>query len=196
METKKRKFHMPSAFTILFGLIFLVAIASIAFAGSTAGMCDVDGVMEACTVQAASLSDVVMAPVAGLQDALDIVLFVLVIGGFLGVVNSTGALEAGIQRLVKGSQGRENIMIATLMILFAIGGTTYGMAEETIAFYAIVGVAMIAAGFDAIVVLGIILVGSGVGVLASTLNPFAVGAAMSAANFTDPTLVYLVSGLT
>lgn len=193
---KNYKFHMPSAFTILFGLIFVVAIFSIIFAGSPAGMCIVDDVEQACTVQAATLSQVLMAPVGGLEDALGIVLFVLMIGGFLGVVTKTGAIEAGIQRLVKGSQGRENILIGIMMILFALGGTTYGMAEETIAFYAIVGVAMIAAGFDAIVVLGIILVGSGVGVLASTLNPFSVGAAMDSAGFTDPTLIYLTSAIT
>src|SRR5690606_36159410 len=86
--------------------------------------------------------DVLMAPVAGLYDpgsyeanAIDVALFVLIIGGFIGVVTATGAIDAGIGRAMRRMAGHEKWMIPLLMGLFALGGTTYGMAEETLSCY-------------------------------------------------------------
>ena len=70
-----------------------------------------------------------------LFGAIDVALFILVIGGFLGVTMKTGAIQAGIGRVVQRLHGREHLMIPILMVLFALGGTTYGMAEESLAFY-------------------------------------------------------------
>ena len=100
--------------------------------------------------------DVILAPIAGFYDpdsyaanAIDVSLFVLIIGGFIGVVTATGAIDAGIARAMVRLKGRENWMIPFLMALFALGGTTYGMAEETLAFYVLLIPVMIAAGYDA-----------------------------------------------
>src|SRR5690606_7877634 len=73
-------------------------------------------------------------------------------------------------------------LIVILMVLFSLGGTTEGMAEETLAFYAIVVPLMLALGYDRMVAAAVILVGAGVGVLASTINPFATGVASDAAD--------------
>jgi len=100
-----------------------------------------------------------------------------VIGGFLGVTMKTGAIEAGIGHLVQRMRGRERLMIPALMAVFALGGTTYGMAEESLAFYALVITVMIAAGYDALTGAAIVLLGAGIGVLGSTVNPFATGIA-------------------
>src|SRR4029453_6028256 len=85
-----------------------------------------------------------------LFGAIDVALFILVTGGFLGVTMKTGAIQVGIARLVRRLRGKERWMIPILMIVFAIGGTTYGMAEESLAFYALVITVMIAAGYDAL----------------------------------------------
>jgi uncharacterized ion transporter superfamily protein YfcC len=69
------------------------------------------------------------------------------------------------------------MLIPILMIVFAIGGTTFGMAEESLAFYALVITVMIAAGYDSLVGASILLLGCGIGVLGSTINPFATGIA-------------------
>jgi uncharacterized ion transporter superfamily protein YfcC len=63
------------------------------------------------------------------------------------------------------------------MIVFAAGGTTYGMAEETLAFYPLIIAALIALGYDALTGVAVILLGAGIGTLASTTNPFATGIA-------------------
>ena len=72
-------------------------------------------------------------------------------------------------------------MIPIMMALFAVGGTTYGMAEETLAFYILIIPIMIAAGYDAITGVAIILLGAGIGVLGSTINPFSTIIASDAA---------------
>ena len=113
-----------------------------------------------------------------LFGAIDVALFILVIGGFLGVTMKTGAIQAGIARhRRRGCAGRERLMIPILMIVFALGGTTFGMAEESLAFYALIITVMIAAGYDALVAASVLLLGCGIGVLGSTINPFATGIA-------------------
>ena len=89
----------------------------------------------------------------------------------------TGAINAGIARVVNSMAGREQLMIPILMIIFALGGTTYGMAEETFAFYPLIVTVMIAAGYDALMGASVLLLGAGIGVLGSTINPFATGIA-------------------
>lgn len=131
-------------------------------------------------VENATLATIVMAPYEGFVDALDVCIFVLVLGGFLGVVTKTGALDAGIKALVKKLNGNELILIPILMCVFALGGTSYGMCEETVGFYALVSATMVAAGFDTIVAAATILLGAGIGCLGSTVNPFATGIASDA----------------
>ena len=139
-------------------------------------------------------TDVLMAPIAGLYNpatgmanAVDVAVFVLVIGGFLAVVTKTGAIDAGIGWLLKKLEGREIWMIPILMAAFAAGGTSYGMAEESLAFYAIVLPVMIRAGYDALTGVAVIMLGAGIGTLGSTFNAFATVIASNAAGvpFTD-----------
>ena len=99
------------------------------------------------------------------------------IGGLLGVTKKSGAIQAGIGSLIERMRGRERWMIPVLMGVFALGGTSYGMAEESLAFYALVITVMIAAGYDALVGAAVVLLGCGIGVLGSTVNPFATGIA-------------------
>ena len=131
-------------------------------------------------VVGAKISDILSAPILGFQDAADVCIFILVLGGLLAIVTKTGALETGIKVLVKKLKGRDLILIPILMLIFSIGGTTYGMMEETVAFYGLLAFTMVAAGMDTIVASATVLLGAGVGVLGSTINPFAVGAAISA----------------
>lgn len=158
MENKKRKIQLPTAYTILLSITIVIAII-------TQFIPD---------IKAAELSDVVMAPINGLTDAIDICFYVLLMGGFLGVVNKTGALDAGIGSLVKKLNGRELLLIPMLMFILSLGGTSYGMSEETLAFYALVTATMLAAGFDSLTAVATIVFGAGSGVLGSTVNPFLV----------------------
>src|SRR5215510_898427 len=197
---KKSRFTLPSAYTILFALIVLAAIATwVIPAGvynlSAAGEPIPGTYHEIASHPARILVDSLTAPINGLYGiedangninyynsgtlfgAIDVALFIIVIGGFLGVTMQTGAIQAGIGRLVGRLRGRERWMIPILMGVFALGGTTYGMAEESLAFYALVITVMIAAGYDALTGAAVVLLGCGIGTLGSTINPFATGIA-------------------
>src|SRR6188472_3175069 len=203
-----RGFSLPSAYTILFLLIVVVALLTWII---PAGAYDVDPNGEPIPGTYHSVPanpqrvvvDSLLAPINGLYGiegedgsisvwnsgelfgAIDVALFILVIGGFLGVTMSTGAIQAGIARIVERLKGRESWLIPILMAVFALGGTTFGMAEESLAFYALIVTVMIAAGYDALVGAAILLLGCGIGVLGSTINPFATGIA---SGFADTTL--------
>ena len=200
-EPKRRGFALPSAYTILFALIVITAFLTYLI---PAGTYDVDENGEPIpgtyhqveSTPQRIVVDSLMAPINGLYGiesaedgsisvwnsgelfgAIDVALFILVIGGFLGVTMKTGAIQGGIARIVTRLKGRERWMIPILMVVFALGGTTYGMAEESLAFYALIITVMIAAGYDALVGASILLLGCGIGVLGSTINPFATGIA-------------------
>src|SRR6478735_10297113 len=184
-EPAKSRFALPSAYTILFILIVLVALLTWII---PAGKYDVnsDGQPIPGTYHTVDpnpqriIVDSLMAPINGLYGiegedgsvsvwnsgelfgAIDVALFILIIGGFLGVTMKTGAIQNGIGRIVSRLKGRERLMIPILMSVFAIGGTTFGMAEESLAFYVLIITVMIAAGYDSLVGASIVLLGCGV----------------------------------
>ncbi|HEY3093594.1 MAG TPA: YfcC family protein [Vicinamibacterales bacterium] len=196
-KPEARHFKFPTAYTILFWLIVAVAAATwVIPAGQYNRVKNealgkdvpVPGTYHGVESSPQGLREVLLAPIAGFYDpksetarAIDVALFVLVIGGFLGVVTKTGAIDAGVGAAMRALAGREKWMIPILMGLFAAGGTIYGMAEETLAFYALIIPIMIAAGYDALTGVAVIMLGAGVGTLGSTINPFATVIASNAA---------------
>ena len=177
---ERKKFHMPTAYTILFLLIILVAIATWFIPAGTYDY--VDGVPVASTYHPTAASPqgvgaVLKAAFSGFYDAVDVCVFILMVGGFLGVVMKTGAVDAGVARVIQRLGGREKWLIPILMLLFGLGGTTYGMWEETMAFYPLLIPVFLAAGYDAVVGISVILLGAGAGIISSTVNPFATGIA-------------------
>ena len=177
MAKRKKKFSLAlSSFTIIILLIFVLGIISHLLPG--AKFVD-DTIVNGSGVVGAKLSEVLLSPILGFADAVDVSVFVMILGGFLAVINSTGALETGIQVLIKKLKGNELALIPILMFIFSACGTTYGMLEETVGFYALLAATMVAAGMDTIVSSAIVLLGAGSGCLGSTINPFAVGAAVS-----------------
>ena len=192
-----RTFKFPSAYTILFILIALVAgLSWVIPAGQydmamNAGLgkdVPVAGTYHPVSGNPQGLVDIFLAPVDGLYNhttgqagAIDVALFILIIGGFLGIVTKTGAIDAGIERVTVRLKGKEEWMIPILMALFAAGGTIYGMAEESLPFYTLLVPVMMAARFDPLVAAATVLLGAGIGTLGSTINPFATVIAANAA---------------
>lgn len=173
----KEKKRMLSAFSIIMILIFILGFLSHML--PQAHFVE-NEIVDGSGVVPAKISDILMAPILGFADAIDVCIFVIVLGGFLRIVAKTEALENGIKVLVQKLKGKETILIPILMFIFSIGGTTYGMLEETVGFYALLSATMVAAGMDTLVASSVVLLGAGSGVLGSTINPFAVGAAVSA----------------
>lgn len=206
-QKPKKKFTFPSAFTILFLLLILIALATWLVPSGSYDY-DPDGAPIPGTYHSVPanpqklLVSALKGPINGMYGiedetgnvdvwnygelfgAIDVAMFVLIIGGFLGVTMKTGAINAGIAWVVSKLKGKEKWMFPILMTIFAIGGTTYGMAEETLAFYALIITVMLAAGYDGLTAGALILLGAGIGVLGSTINPFATGIASGFAGTT------------
>lgn len=208
-KENKKKFQFPSAYAVLLTLTIVIAITtyfipqvipakiSDVVLSPITGMIGIKdtGISESITnaMENGTISDglQVLQQAEGqyinvwnegqLAGAIDVAFFILIIGGFLGVVTKTGALDAGVSAIVKKLNGKELMLIPILMILFSLGGTSYGMAEESLAFYALITATMLCAGFDPIVAVSTVMLGAGSGVLGSTVNPFATGIASSSA---------------
>ncbi len=128
--------------------------------------------------------EVLQAPIKGVYDTVDIIMFLLIIGGVIGILNSTGAFDAGIAALSRATRGREFLLIVVVTVLISLGGTTFGLAEETIALYPILIPVFVAAGYDAMVCIAALYMGSSIGTMFSTVNPFSSVIASNAAGIT------------
>ncbi|TWO32971.1 YfcC family protein [Seonamhaeicola sediminis] len=127
------------------------------------------------------ISALIKSPIKGIIEAADIIFLVLFIGGLIGIMNYTGAFDVGISWLAITLKGKEFILIIMVTTLIALGGTTFGLAEETIAFYPILIPIFLAAKYDAMVALACIYIGSSIGTMCSTVNPFSAIIASDAA---------------
>ncbi|MDT0511158.1 MULTISPECIES: YfcC family protein [unclassified Halomonas] len=192
-----KRLRLPSVYTILFSLIVIVAILTWFIPAGKYDMVENDvlgrmvpvaGSYHSVEANSQGISEILLAPINEFYNhsdytatAVDVALFVLIIGGFLAVVTRTGAIDNAIGRTTERLKGREIWMIPILMGIFATGGTVYGMAEETIAFYPLIIPVMIAAGYDALTGVAVVMIGAGIGCLGSTINPFATVIASNAA---------------
>ncbi|CAN5717958.1 YfcC family protein [soil metagenome] len=124
---------------------------------------------------------IIQAPFKGMYDTTDIILFILTIGGFISIFYESGALEKGTKNLAVKMKGRENSLVILFTFFFALGGSSYGMAEETLAFYPLLVPIFLAAGFDLLMPVAVIFLGSTIGNMAAVTCPFSVILASDAA---------------
>lgn len=204
----RHRFTFPSALTVL--ALVTIAVWALAFAiPSGEYRRNADGKPVQGTYHhvpsglgfGGRLKDLFLSPVNGLYGIQDtgtgavgpdntgdlygsagVFLFVLAIGAFITVVFATGALDRGIARLAHALRTRGALLITGIMVVFSLLGTVEGFAEETLGFYGLIVPLMLALGYDRMVATGTIILGAGVGVLCSTVNPFATGVASSAAD--------------
>ena len=111
---------------------------------------------------------------AGLAAAQDIIFFVFIVGGVIAVIRATGAVDALIGAAIRHLGSRPAPLIGGMVLLFALGSSTIGMAEEYLPFVPLLVTMCLALRMDAVVAIGIIYVGAGVGYACAALNPFTV----------------------
>lgn len=124
------------------------------------------------------------APLKGFISASEIIAFIFIVGGAFGMMNVTGAIEAGLQRLVNWSNQHafyKKIIIPIIIIVFSIAGATFGMSEEVLIFILITIPMAKAMKLDPIVGVAIPFVGAGVGFAGAVSNPFTIGIAQAIA---------------
>lgn len=182
---EKKKIKMPSSFAIIIGIIILVAILSWILPGGAYDYVDptasklqpIAGTFHITQSNPQGLGAIILAPVNGFMDSVDIILYTLVIGGFLAVVMKTGAIDAGIGHTIRKLKGREKLLIPILMCIFSFAGAAFGIEEETLPFFPVLIPVLLAAGYDTLVGLSVIKMGAALGVMGSIANPFAVAIA-------------------
>ena len=131
--------------------------------------------------------EILQAPLLGIIDSIEIILFLLIIGGFMNVFHETGAMVKGLTSLSYNMKGKEAWLIIILTFLFSFAGSSYGMAEEALVFYPVMIPLFLAAGYDLLVPLAVIFAGTQLGTLSSFTNPFSTIIASNAAgvNWSD-----------
>ncbi|WP_300369578.1 hypothetical protein [Brachyspira sp.] len=198
MENKK--FKMPTSITTLLVLLILVSIFTyIIPAGEYLykNGTPISGSYKTVDSNPQGIWEIIAAPIEGFKSAIDIILFVLVLGGCLGVLFETKSIDAGLAAIIKKFNGREKFIIPLIMFLCSMGGSIYGMSEETISFYPIITPILLAAGYDVVTSVMVIFLGCGVGVAGAILNPFSVGIASGLAGISlaDGIIVRLIAYL-
>ncbi|MGL5749915.1 MAG: YfcC family protein [Paraclostridium sp.] len=183
---RKKRFTMPHTLTIIFLLIVVMAVLTWIVPSGSFAREDVDGRMvvvagtyEKVAANPQGFTEVFSAPIQGFIDAAEVVGFVLIVGGAFGIVNKTGAIEAAIAYIVDKMKGFQFLIIPISMILFGLGGTTFGMSEETLPFYMIFIPLMTSMGYDSLTAVATVFIGAAAGFAASTTNPFSVGIAQA-----------------
>lgn len=169
-QISQKKRYVPSSFVVLFAIMLIFVIAS--WIGSTFSS----------SINKVGLLDIFPVSWKGFAEKAPVILFIFSIGGTLGVMTKLRAIDAGIQALVLKLKGKEWLLIVTLTFVFGLNGTTYGLWEETIVFFPVLIPIFIKAGYGPFIAVATILIGSGTGVLASTINPFAIGTAVETIN--------------
>ena len=186
---QKKKFSMPNTLVIMAVVIALVAVATYLIPG---GAYDrvlndqgrevvVSGTYKAIASQPQSLFDVLQSPIEGIVQGGEIIAFLFIVGGAFSIVSRTKAIDLGILKIVNVFKGKEILVLPILMFMFSIGGATFGMSEEAIAFVAVLMPLVLALGYDSIVAVAITYLACNLGFSAAMLNPFTVGIAQSIA---------------
>jgi uncharacterized ion transporter superfamily protein YfcC len=125
--------------------------------------------------QPAGPGEVLLAWPLGLEATAPIVFYLLLIGGTFGVIQATGALDAGIAAIVRATGGRGEVVIPLLVVVFSLGGGTMGIAEEALAVLPALVILVRRLGYDDLLAGLIGLAGAAGGFSGAFLNPFTIG---------------------
>ena len=192
MTKRKKGFNLPHVYTLAFVLIILFAILTwVIPSGSFDRQIEETAAGEREVVIPGSyhevpkvseengdlrqgVMEILMAPTRGIQGAADVIAFVLLVGGSFKLINKTDAIMAGMKKVIRKLKGKSSLIIPICVLLFGLGGTSFGMSEECLPFYMILMPVLMAMGYDSMTVFLVVFFGACMGYSASTTNPFSV----------------------
>lgn len=184
------KDRFPNSFVLLFYLLIFFALASyIIPAGVYERVIDpatgvtyvIPGSYQRIDKSPVAIFDIFKAIPAGMVDASDIIIFVLITGGSFGIIQATGTINRLISAVTRRFIRRERLLVALVMFIFSLAGAIFGSAEEVLPLYIVIIPLAISLGFDSITGTALVLVGTGSGFAAGFLNPFTTGIAQGVA---------------
>jgi uncharacterized ion transporter superfamily protein YfcC len=179
----KNRFKVPHTLVLLFGMVVLAQILTYLLpAGAFERVENAAGRLQVVpgsfqfTPGAGALSPwaFLTAIPEGFSAAHEIIFFVFIIGGAFAVLRASGAVDAALGALLRRLGNRPFWLVTGGILVFALGSSTIGMAEEYLPFVPVLIVLAHALGYDAIVAVGIMAVGYGIGYGVAAINPFTV----------------------
>jgi uncharacterized ion transporter superfamily protein YfcC len=198
----------PHVYTLLFGLIILAAILTFILPANTYDMqVDNPKLINPTTYHAVDRTVVdpwtlIQAIPKGMGEVASIIFFIFIVGGSFNIIQATGAIEAFIRSTAISLRKWGWVLLAVITILFSVGGTTFGMAEEALVFIPMLVLLSIALGYDSITGLALALVGPCAGFTGAFMNPFTEGVAQGIvglpifSGLQYRVIIYIVSTLT
>ncbi len=175
--TEARPPRFPDSLVLICGLILLAQVATYVLPAGEYERQDnrvVQGTYHTVDTEPLPALTFLTAVPAGLLEAADVIFFIFIVGGVFGVLRATGAIDALIGLAIRRLGGRSVWLVGGMVTLFALGSSTIGMAEEYVPFVPLLVAMCLAIKADAVVALGIVYVGAGVGYACAALNPFTV----------------------
>lgn len=127
--------------------------------------------------QAVGISGAILAIPEGLERMAGLIFMVLVIGGMFGVLQESGAIDAGLEKLLHSVRGNIYILVPVLMIVFSAGSTFLGLASEYLLIIPLMVAMANRLGLSNVVGLAIVAVAVKAGYIASVTNPIPLGIA-------------------
>nr|WP_315522319.1 hypothetical protein [Olegusella massiliensis] len=186
-EKKPRKLKSPNTYVILFLVTLGVAVLSWLIPGGAYDLNEagqaISGTYHAVDANPQGIWDVFLAPIIGMvgsartSAAIAISLTIMAFGSFLEMMDNTGAIKSFLGQVTSKSQGNMHVLIIALVSIMAFFGTLEGAYEEGIVYYMMFVPVILSLGLDTVVAVMIVVIGTQVGCLASTVNPFSVGVA-------------------
>lgn len=189
---KKFNFKVPNTYLLLFSILIFIAVLTWIIPGGEYERTTVNG--REVVVQNSfkfveskpqGFIDLFISPLKGFVEAAMIIGFILLVGGAFNVLAKTDAINSLINKLAKAhrdSKTLRRLFVPVLMLMFSIGGATFGMNEEIIPFVLIIVPICLGLGYDSITGVAIPLIGAHIGFASAFLNPFNVGIAQGIAD--------------
>ncbi len=179
-HNRKKWFKIPPSIVIILAILLFVIVLSWILQGqSVTSQFDTDGTLE-YIVEPIGLLSIGNIIIEGFADASGIIFYLFALGWFLNILLESGTLEDGVKALIRGTKDREIILVPIMFLLFAFGGTAFGLQEETLGLFIIIIPFFILAGFDNVTGLLVVLLGTTTGLAASVVDPFSVASAYDA----------------
>ena len=188
IKKSEKNIKVPHTLVIITAIILLVSVATYFIPGGAYETVEqagktvvVDGSFKYVESQPQSLFKVLQAPIQGIVDGAEIIAFLFIVGGSFNLISATKAIDFGIVRIVNLFKGKEILLLPIIIFMFSLGGATFGMSEESVAFISILAPLTLALGYDSIVAVAITTLACTLGFSSAMLNPFTVGIAQSIA---------------
>lgn len=118
-----------------------------------------------------SLVGALLAIPAGLERMAGLIFMVLMIGGMFGIVTHSGAVDAGLEKLLHSVGGNLYVLVPALMVVFSAGSAFMGLASEYLLIIPLMVTMSNRLGMSNIVGLAIVTVAVKAGYISSVSNP-------------------------